>query len=140
MDNLETLEELEKISNNNETVESITLQAPKKKKVLSQKQLDVLKNAREKMAQNAKEKLAKKQLEEEEIEKEVQRRLNEERKILENKIIKKAVSIKKKEIKRRAILDEISDDETPMEKIKEIANKPIQRLPPAPALPKYIYV
>lgn len=140
MDNLQTLEELEQISTNDKTVESITLQAPKKKKVLSQKQLDVLKNAREKMAQNAKEKLAKKQLEEEEIEKEVQRRLNEERKILENKIIKKAVSIKKKEIKRRAILDEISDDETPMEKIKEIANKPIQRLPPAPALPKYIYV
>jgi hypothetical protein len=140
MDNLETLEELEQISKNDNTVESTTLQAPKKKKVLSQKQLDVLKNAREKMAMNAKEKLAKKQLEQEEIEKEVQRRLDEERKILEAKILKKAISIKKKEIKKRAILEEISDDDTPMEKIKEIASKPIQRLPPAPVQPKYIYV
>jgi hypothetical protein len=59
MDNLQTLEELEQLSTNDKTVESITLQAPKKKKVLSQKQIDVLKNARENMAMNAKEKLAK---------------------------------------------------------------------------------
>lgn len=140
MDNLETLEELEKISTNDKTVESITLQAPKKKKVLSEKQLEVLKNAREKMKQQAKEKQAKKQLEEEEIEKEVQRRLSEYKKALEDRVVKKAISIKKKEIKKRAILEEISDDETPMEKIKEIANKPMQRLPPAPVQPKYIYV
>ena len=93
MDNLETLEELEQRSINYKTVESITLQAPKKKKVLSQKQLEVLKNAREKMAQNAKEKQAKKQLENEEIEKEVQRRLGEYKKSLEDRIVKKAVSI-----------------------------------------------
>jgi large subunit ribosomal protein L34e len=36
----------------------------------------------------------------------------------EQKIVKKALSIKKKEIKKQEILDEISDDETPIEKIK----------------------
>jgi hypothetical protein len=44
-----------------------------------------------------------------------------ERKIAEEKIVKKAIAIKKKEIKKQAVLDEISDDDTPIQKIKEIA-------------------
>ena len=49
------------------------------------------------------------------------RKAEEERKIIEEKLIKKAISLKKKQIKKQAVLDEVSDDETPIEKIKEIA-------------------
>lgn len=42
---------------------------------------------------------------------------------LEEKIVKKAISIKKKQIKKQSALDEISDDDTPIEKVKEIAKK-----------------
>jgi len=140
MDKIKELEQLEELENPTEDLQIVKLQAPKKKRQPSEKQLANLKNMREKLQLKAKENQIKKQLEQEEIEKEVQRRLDEERKILEAKILKKAISIKKKEIKKRAILEEISDDDTPMEKIKEIASKPIQRLPPAPVQPKYIYV
>ena len=140
MDKIKELEQLEELENPTEDLQIIKLQATKKKRQPSEKQLENLKNMREKFQLKAKENQIKKQLEQEEIEKEVQRRLDEERKILEAKILKKAISIKKKEIKKRAILEEISDDDTPMEKIKEIASKPIQRLPSAPVQPKYIYV
>ena len=42
---------------------------------------------------------------------------------LEEKVVKKAISIKKKQIKKQSALDEISDDDTPIEKVKEIAKK-----------------
>ena len=45
------------------------------------------------------------------------------RKEIEEKVIKKAIAIKKKEIKKRAILEDISDDETETEKIKELVKK-----------------
>lgn len=47
----------------------------------------------------------------------------EERKLIESKLIKKAIALKKKQIKKQAVIDEISDDDTPIEKIKEIATK-----------------
>jgi hypothetical protein len=68
---------------------------------------------------------------------EAKRLAEEERKIIEEKLVKKAISIKKKQIKKQAVLEEISDDETPIEKVKEIAEKikaPIQKLP-APEKP-----
>jgi hypothetical protein len=46
-----------------------------------------------------------------------------EKKALEEKLIAKAVSLKKKQIKKQVVLDEISDDETPIEKVKEMAKK-----------------
>ena len=46
-----------------------------------------------------------------------------EKKALEEKLIAKAVSLKKKQIKKQVILDEISDDDTPIEKVKEMAKK-----------------
>jgi hypothetical protein len=46
-----------------------------------------------------------------------------EKEALEQKLIAKAVSLKKKQIKKQVILDEISDDETPIEKVKEMAKK-----------------
>ena len=61
---------------------------------------------------------------------------------IEQKIVKKAVSIKKKQIKKEALLEEISDDETPMEKIKEIAKKKNHPAPQQPVNtePQYIFV
>jgi hypothetical protein len=113
---------------------------PKKKRVPSEKQLEVLRNAREKLAVKQKEKIVKKKLEQEAMEQEVQRRLNEYKEGLEQKIVKKAISIKKKQIKKEAVLDEISDDETPMEAIKQIAKKKKQLIPPVDDKPKYIFV
>ena len=44
----------------------------------------------------------------------------EEKKLIEEKVIKKAISVKKKQIKKQAALDEISDDDTPIEEVKKI--------------------
>ena len=52
------------------------------------------------------------------IKRELEAKIQAEKKAIEQKIVKKALSIKKKEIKKQEILDEISDDETPIEKIK----------------------
>lgn len=49
---------------------------------------------------------------------------NKAREELDNKIVKKAISIKKKQIKKNAELDEISDDDTPLEEVMKIAKKP----------------
>ena len=87
----------------------------KKKKILSEKQLNVLSLAREKLKEKNKERQAKKILEADAIEDEIQSRLNEYKTTLEQKIVKKAISIKKKEIKKQAILEEVSDDETPIQ-------------------------
>jgi len=57
---------------------------------------------------------------------EAERIAAEEKKIKEEKLIKKAIAIKKKQIKKQAILDEISDDDTPIQKIKKIVEKQAQ--------------
>ena len=56
-----------------------------------------------------------------------------EKKLIEAKLVKKAISLKKKQIKKQAVLDEISDDDTPIEKIKELAqgNQGSLRNPPS---------
>jgi hypothetical protein len=113
---------------------------PKKKRVPSDKQLEVLRVAREKLAVKQKEKQIQKRLEQEAMESEVQKRLSQYKEGLEQKIVKKAISIKKKQIIKEAALDEISDDETPMEKIKQIAKKKKQLIPPVDDKPKYIFV
>lgn len=51
------------------------------------------------------------------IEKEI--RAEMEKKQLEEKVVKKAISIKKRQIKKERILDDIEDDETPIEHIKK---------------------
>ena len=140
MDNLEEIEALELKLNSVDLKNDLKpLEIIKKKKVLSQKQLDVLANAREKLKAKNSERTAKKKLEADAIESEIQSRLSQYKEGLEQKIVKKAISIKNKQIKKEAALDEISDDETPMEKIKQIAKKiPIQ--PPIEQKPKYLYV
>lgn len=61
--------------------------------------------------------------------------------LLEEKIVKKAVSIKKKQIKRQIALEEISDDDEPVEDIKrKIAARPRVRAAPAPAVPEPIKI
>jgi len=112
----------------------------KKKKVLTERQLEVLSNARAKLAEKNKERLITKRLEQQAIEDEVQRRMNEYKLGLEDKIVKKAISIKKKQIKKEQILDEISDDETPIQKIKEIAKKKNHPAPQQEPKPQFIFV
>jgi hypothetical protein len=122
---------LEKMESNNDTlpknIESIddkedetvvaSLEKPKKK--LTEKQLEALKKGQDKRNENrVKNKLEKDKKEE------------EERKILEEKLVKKAIAVKKKQIKKQALLDEISDDETPIEKVKAIAMTPVVPVKP----------
>jgi hypothetical protein len=109
--NLETIND-----NKNETDEEINESIVKPKKKLTEKQLEALKKGQQTRDANTKKR-----------KEEAQRKLEEERKIMEAKIVKKAISIKKKEIKKQAILDEISDDDTPIQKIKEIS-QPLQPL------------
>ena len=82
----------------------------KPKKKLTEKQLEALKKGQQTRDANAKKRRE-----------EAERKAEEDRKIMEAKIVKKAISIKKKEIKKQAALDEISDDDTPIQKIKEIS-------------------
>lgn len=42
------------------------------------------------------------------------------KKALEEKVIQKAISIKKSQVRKLQVLDQISDDETPIEEIKKI--------------------
>ena len=63
----------------------------------------------------------------------------EDRKELEAKIIKKAVAIKKKQIKKQTVLEEISDDDTPIEVIKEM-KKNIKEIKPEKPKPKFNFV
>ena len=84
----------------------------KPKKQLTEKQLEALKKGQDKRNENR----VKNKMEKEKKE-------AEEKKMLEEKLVKKAIALKKKQIKKQALLDAISDDETPIEKIKQIAEK-----------------
>ena len=96
--------------NDKDNDEEKVVEKPKKK--LTEKQLEALKKGQDKRNENrVKNKLAREKKEE------------EDRKILEDKLVQKAIAIKKKQIKKQAVLDEISDDETPLEKVKVIAEK-----------------
>lgn len=99
---------------------------PKKpKKIPTEKQLEAMRQGRIKRDEQIK--LRK---EAEEQEKAIQKKL------LEDKIVKKAISIKKKEIKKSVMLDEISDDDTPIEEIKTTMKaKPIPKQPAPKAQP-----
>lgn len=82
----------------------------KPKRQLTEKQLDALKKGQQKRDENREQKKT--------LQKKIE---DEERKRIEEKLVKKAISIKKKQIKKQAVLDEISDDETPIQKVKELA-------------------
>ena len=83
------------------------------------KQIEAFKKVRDKKMENAKMRQNEKKTQEEADKKE-----------LEAKIIKKAVALKKKQIKKQVVLEEISDDETPIEVIKQMKKslpKPIEK-------------
>jgi hypothetical protein len=74
---------------------------------------------------------------------------DEEKKAIEEKIIKKAQSIKKKQIKKELVLDNISDDDEPVENIKKRIMKRDERekkaviipvIPAIPEKPRVIYM
>ena len=109
MDNLEEIKKIElklntvEIDNNDEQPLEAN-KTIKKKRVLSEKQLNVLSLAREKLKEKNKERQAKKRLETDAMEDEVQRRLNEYKTSLEQKIVKKAILIKKRILKNKLYL------------------------------------
>ena len=97
MQDLETLEKIENQLNsltldNDETKPLEATKTIKKKKVLSERQLEVLSNARAKLAERNKERIVQKKLEQQAIEDEVQRRLNEYKSGVDDKIVKKATT------------------------------------------------
>ena len=108
-----------------------TVEKPKPKR--TQKQIEAFQKVRDKKMQNAKLRQEEKKLKDE-----------EDRKELEAKIIKKAVAIKKKQIKKQTVLEEISDDDTPIEVIKEMKKNIIDKLPkeikPEKPKPKFNFV
>jgi hypothetical protein len=59
------------------------------------------------------------------------KRKEDGKKEMEEKILKKAISIKKKQIKKAYTIDDISDDETPIEQIRAMTpppQRPIQQI------------
>jgi len=129
------------------------LEKPKAKRVMSDKQIEVLALGRAKGRERLNAKHAEINQHKEEVKAtklsiKEQKAIKEQELIealrveTENKIVSKALSIKKKQIKKEAVLAEISDDETPMEEIKSIAKtikkptpvkkaviEPVQKLP-----------
>ena len=112
----------------------------KPKKVLTEAQKAVLAEGRKKgratlnarNAQAVSERLAMQQRLED-LEKQLKA---EKEKEFEDKLIKKAVSVKKKQIKRNAVLDQISDDDTNIEEIKEIKKRSTVKKPPVQSQPE----
>lgn len=93
------------------------IQAVKPKKVLTEKQMEALKKGQAKRDENRE---AKKR--------EAEQKALEEKKIAEEKLIKKAIAVRKKQIKKEQILNELSDDDTQVEKTKE--KPPLEKVVP----------
>lgn len=122
----EDLEVLLKDTPEEEPIEKVTA---KPKRQQTEKQKEVFEKAR--LARLANIELKKQQKEQEQL---------EAKKKKEELIVKKAVAIKKKEIKQRAILEEISDEDTPVEKIRTIAKKIIEPVREPTFYEKYKFV
>jgi hypothetical protein len=85
-----------------------SVEAVKVKKPRTPKQLEAFERAKAIRDANAKKR-----------KEDAEMRAEQERKIIEEKLVKKAIALKKKQIKKQAILDSISDDDTPLEVIKK---------------------
>ena len=96
-----------------------------KKKERSPKQIEAYKKAQ-----------AIRMLKAEERRKERMKQEREEKKELEKKLIEKAIKVKKKQMKKLKVIDELSDDDTPIER------KPILKKEPPPPIqvPKIRFV
>ena len=93
--------------------------APKIKKPRTQKQIEAtlkMNDVRKKKAVERKELQLK---QDEEIKKE----MNDKAEEIKDKIIKMAIAIKKRQIKKETVLDEIEDDETPIEETQKIVKQ-----------------
>lgn len=119
----------------------------KPKRIPTEAQKEAMARGRETVARNREARRLEKEAEEQQKKKE-----------LESKIVQKAISIKKKEMKASLLLDEISDDETPIEEIKAKIKakapapiKAVQKQPqqkeapppsprPVPTAPRFIFV
>ena len=106
----------------------------KKKKPRTTKQLEALEKGRKKAKENADQR--RKQRESLAKQKQIE---------LEEKLVKKAIAVKKKQIKAQQILDDISDDDTPVESIRRTSarikrqNLPPPRSPSPPPL-QYFFI
>jgi hypothetical protein len=127
----EIIEDLEVLESLNTEV---CIQKPKKPR--SQKQIEAFNLILEKRNEKRKERAL---IKEQEIFKEKEEN--------EAKIMKKAISIKKKQIKKQLVLDDVSDDDEPIEEIKQkiIKSQKKKVVPapvpvPVPLLPKVIYM
>jgi hypothetical protein len=116
---------------------------PKPKRIQSEKQKENFKKALEARKRNLEARQEERRIAEEE--KQIQRA--EKKKEVERKVLKKAICIKKKEILSQSALDEISDDEIPIEIVEKIikrqrAKKVSPAVPKAvvPTPPKYTFV
>ena len=101
---------------NQEEKQQEELLAPKVKKPRTDKQIEATKKMNEARKQKALEKKDLQAKQDEELKKEMEGRAEE----IKDKILKKAIAIKKRQIKKEAVLDEIEDDETPIEDIRQI--------------------
>lgn len=133
-ENIETLEKPTSEPISEPAPEIDTVEAVKTKRPRTEKQREAFEKALAIKEANA---LARKM--------EREKKEEEERKIIEEKLVKKAIALKKKQIKKQAVLDAISDDDTPLEQCKkpivasEVASKKtevvIPQLPPQPPAP-----
>lgn len=119
-ENLEDIANPDDVNDSPEPVKTETITAPKKRqgntKPRTEKQMEAFQRAIMVREENRKAR-----------DQERKRIEEEQKKILHEKMVKKAISLKKKEIKKQAILDEISDDDTPIEKVKKVAEKVASR-------------
>jgi len=104
------------------------IKPPREKKPVSQNTLDALQRGRETRAINLEKRREYVNQIKDEIKVEKSKKLDNlkvvAKKEMEQTIVRKAVAIKKKQIKAQAVLEEISDDETPIEEIRKIIAKP----------------
>lgn len=91
---------------------------PKVKRVLTEKQKEILEKARKVKNENFQKREEERRL----IQEEKQAQREEKQKDVERKILKKAVSIKKKQIVEQAILED-DDDDIPTELVEKIIKK-----------------
>jgi hypothetical protein len=123
-ENIEVIEDsilLEPESSDDESIDEPKL--IRQKKPRTQKQIEAFKMVCEKRNQKRNERKIEKEEKEKVISQLLKHKEEEEQEKLERKIVSKAISIKKKQIKKQAVLDEISDDDTPIEKIKKISQQ-----------------
>jgi hypothetical protein len=133
IEDLEVLEELNDTRSESDQIDistndtEVCIQKPKKPR--TEKQIIAFNLVIEKRNENRRQRALAKEKEQ-----------DEEKKALEAKIMKKAVSIKKKEIKKQLVLDDISDDDEPVENIKKKIVKRDEREKKAVVIPVSIPV